>query len=95
MPQRQPRSSCRYEIYDLTRKITWLRIAALVINLLLVTYLVWTRRLFGVRGGKTACEARLRCASIIEEEQATLSRGEEDHGPANARHHIRDTGGRP
>jgi hypothetical protein len=62
-----------YEIYDLTGKITWLRIAALVINLLLVTYLVWTRRLFGVRGGKTACEARLRSASIIEEEQAALT----------------------
>jgi hypothetical protein len=62
-----------FEIYDLTGKITWLRIAALVINLLLVTYLVWTRRLFGVRGGKTACEARLRSASIIEEEQAALT----------------------
>ena len=62
-----------YEIYDLTGKITWLRIAALVINLLLVTYLVWTRRLFGVRGGKIACEARLRSASIIEEEQAALT----------------------
>jgi uncharacterized membrane protein (DUF2068 family) len=62
-----------YEIYDLTGKITWLRIAALVINLLLVTYLVWTRRLFGVRGGKTAYEARLRSASIIEEEQAALT----------------------
>jgi uncharacterized membrane protein (DUF2068 family) len=62
-----------YEIYDLTGKITWLRIAALVINLLLVIYLVWTRRLFGVRGGKAACEARLRSASIIEEEQAALT----------------------
>jgi uncharacterized membrane protein (DUF2068 family) len=62
-----------YEIYDLTGKITWLRIAALVINLLLVTYLVWTRRLFGVRGGKTAYEARLRSASILEEEQAALT----------------------
>jgi len=28
------------EIYDLTRKVTWLRVAALVINLLLVNYLV-------------------------------------------------------
>ena len=62
-----------YEIYDLTGKITWLRIAALVINLLLVTYLVWTRRLFGVRGGKQAYEARLRTASVIEVEQAAPS----------------------
>jgi uncharacterized membrane protein (DUF2068 family) len=55
-----------YEIYDLTVKITWLRVAALVINLLLVIYLVWTKRLFGVRGGKRAYEARLRSESVIE-----------------------------
>ena len=41
-----------YEVYDLTVKITWLRVGALVINLLLVVYLVWTKRLFGVRGGR-------------------------------------------
>ena len=39
-----------YEIYDLTVKVTWLRVAAFAINLLLVIYLVWTKRLFGVRG---------------------------------------------
>jgi uncharacterized membrane protein (DUF2068 family) len=55
-----------YEIYDLTGKITGLRVAALVINLLLVIYLVWAKRLFGVRGGKRACEARLRSESVIE-----------------------------
>jgi uncharacterized membrane protein (DUF2068 family) len=54
-----------YEIYDLTGKITGLRVAALVINLLLVIYLVWAKRLFGVRGGKRACEARLRSESVI------------------------------
>jgi len=62
-----------YEIYDLTGKVTWLRVAALVINLLLVIYLVWTKRLFGVRGGKTAYEARLRSESVIEMEQAALT----------------------
>jgi uncharacterized membrane protein (DUF2068 family) len=62
-----------YEVYDLTVKITWLRVAAFVINLLLVVYLVWTRRLFGVRGGKTAYEARLHSESVIEVEQAALA----------------------
>jgi uncharacterized membrane protein (DUF2068 family) len=62
-----------YEIYDLTVKITWLRLGALVVNLLLVIYLVWTKRLFGVRGGKTAYEARLRSQSVIEVEQAALT----------------------
>jgi uncharacterized membrane protein (DUF2068 family) len=60
-----------YEIYDLTVKITWLRVGALVVNLLLVVYLVWSKRLFGVRGGKQAYEARLRTESVME--QAALA----------------------
>ena len=39
----------------------------------LVIYLVWTRRLFGVRGGKVAYDARLRSESVIEVEQAALA----------------------
>ena len=63
-----------YEVYDLVAvKVTWLRVAALVINLLLVIYLVWAKRLFGVRGGKAAYEARLRSESVIEVEQAALT----------------------
>jgi uncharacterized membrane protein (DUF2068 family) len=62
-----------YEVYDLTVKVTWLRVGALVINLLLVVYLVWSKRLFGVRGGKRAYEARLRTESFIEAEQAALA----------------------
>ena len=63
-----------YEIYDLTVKITWLRVGAFIINLLLVVYLVCTKRLFGVRGGKRAYDARLRSESVIEVEQAALAR---------------------
>ena len=48
-----------YEVYDLTVKITWLRVAAFVVNLLLVIYLVWTKRLFGVRGGKTGLRSEV------------------------------------
>ena len=62
-----------YEAYDLTVKITWLRVGALAINLLLVVYLVWSKRLFGARGGKQAYEARLRTESFIEVEQAALA----------------------
>jgi uncharacterized membrane protein (DUF2068 family) len=57
-----------YEIYDLTAKVTVLRVVAFVINLALVIYLVATKRLFGVRGGKKAYEARLRSASILQAE---------------------------
>jgi Predicted membrane protein (DUF2127) len=62
-----------YEVYDLTVKVTWLRVAAFLVNLLLVVYLVWTKRLFGVRGGRKAYEARLRAESVIETEQAALA----------------------
>jgi uncharacterized membrane protein (DUF2068 family) len=61
-----------YEIYELVGKITWLRVTAFAINLLLVIYLVWTRRLFGFRGGKAAYDAKLRTESVIEVEQAAL-----------------------
>ena len=62
-----------YEVYDLTVKVTWLRVGALVVNLLLVVYLVWSKRLFGVRGGKQAYEARLRTESFIAAEQTALA----------------------
>jgi len=74
-----------YEIYDLTLKITWLRLTAFVINLLLVIYLVWTKRLFGVRGGKRAYEARLRSESIIEVEQAALAAASASQAPGRSR----------
>src|SRR5215471_4289858 len=61
-----------YEIYDLTNKVTVLRVVAFVINLALVLYLVLTKRLFGVRGGKRAYEAHLRSESILDAEMAAL-----------------------
>jgi uncharacterized membrane protein (DUF2068 family) len=63
-----------YEIYDMTAKITVTRVLFFVINLALVLYLVITKRLFGVRGGKRAYEARLRSESIIEEAMAAAAR---------------------
>jgi len=81
-----------YEIYDLTVKVTWLRVAALAINLLLVIYLVWSRRLFGVRGGKAAYEARLRSESVIEVEQAALAAEQAGHGAKQAGHGAKQPG---
>ncbi len=54
------------EIYDLTRRITVLALVVFAINLALVLYLVITKRLFGVRGGKEAYDARLRSESVLE-----------------------------
>jgi uncharacterized membrane protein (DUF2068 family) len=61
------------EIYELTNKVTVLRAVAFVINLALVLYLVLTKRLFGVRGGKKAYEAKLRSESILDAEMAALN----------------------
>src|SRR5215472_17005623 len=61
-----------YEIYDLTAKVTPLRVAAFLINVALVVYLVLAKRLFGARGGKKAYEANLRSESILDAEIAAL-----------------------
>jgi uncharacterized membrane protein (DUF2068 family) len=58
------------EIYELIERITPVRIGALIINLGLVAYIVLTKRLFGVRGGKEAYEAQRHAASLIEVELA-------------------------
>jgi uncharacterized membrane protein (DUF2068 family) len=54
------------EILDLSRKVTATALIFLAVNLALVAYLVVTKRLFGVRGGKRAYDARLREDSIME-----------------------------
>jgi uncharacterized membrane protein (DUF2068 family) len=63
------------EIYDLTKKITATAAVLLVVNLALVIYLIATKRLLGVRGGKRAYDARLRSESVLEAaERAAASR---------------------
>jgi uncharacterized membrane protein (DUF2068 family) len=46
-----------YEIYELTKSITWLKLLTLAINLLIVIYLLLAKRLFGLRGGGKAVQA--------------------------------------
>ncbi len=46
-----------YEVYELTKSISALKIVALIINLAIVAYLVVAKRLFGVRGGYLAEQA--------------------------------------
>jgi len=54
------------EIYDLTKKVTVTALLLFAVNLALVLYLVITKRLFGIRGGKRAYDARLRSESVLE-----------------------------
>ena len=55
-----------FEIYDLVNKVSTIGLILFAINLFLVLYLVITKRLFGVRGGKRAYDARLRSESIMD-----------------------------
>lgn len=62
------------EIYELAHKVTFLRASAFVINAALVAYLIYAKRLFGVRGGAAAYAARLHSEFIIEAELQALAR---------------------
>jgi uncharacterized membrane protein (DUF2068 family) len=59
------------EVYEVTEKVTWLRVAALLVNLAAVVYLIWSKRLFGVRGGAKAHEASQHAASLLEVEASS------------------------
>jgi uncharacterized membrane protein (DUF2068 family) len=58
------------EIYELSEKITWLRIGALIVNVAAVLYILLSKRLFGLRGGHAAYEAERHELSLLEVEDA-------------------------
>lgn len=58
------------EVHELLKKVTVLRAGAFVINIAAVAYLVWTKRLFGIRGGRAAFEAGRESESLLEVEAA-------------------------
>jgi uncharacterized membrane protein (DUF2068 family) len=45
------------EVYELAHRVTVFKVIALVINVAVVAYLLWAKRLFGIRGGAAADEA--------------------------------------
>ena len=62
------------EIYELTEKVTWLRLVLLLINVAAVVWLIWSKRLFGVRGGVAAYHAEHHAESVLTVERAALTR---------------------
>jgi len=58
------------EIYELTERVTWIRVGALIINIAAVVYIVVAKRLFGVRGGRAAHDAERHETSLLEVEVA-------------------------
>jgi hypothetical protein len=60
-------------VYELTHHVTWLKLVALLVNLAAVVYLVWSKRLFGIRGGHAAFQAERNAQSLLEVEAAALT----------------------
>ena len=60
------------EIYELTEKVTALRVIALVINIVAVVWLLWSKRLFGLNGGGKAYREEHETASLLSVERAGL-----------------------
>jgi uncharacterized membrane protein (DUF2068 family) len=58
------------EVYELLERVTWLRVVALALNVFAVVYILWTKRLFGFRGGREAFEAERHSESLLEVERA-------------------------
>ncbi len=61
------------EIYELTERVTVLRVGLLAINLAAVVWLIWSKRLFGVRGGAAAYHAEHSAESLLTVERAAVS----------------------
>ena len=64
------------EIYELVERVTWLRVVAFAFNVFAVIYILWTKRLFGFRGGRAAFEA--------ERHSAVAARGRAGRGVPRA-----------
>lgn len=60
------------EIYDIVDKSTVLRVILFLVNVAAVVYLVWSKRLFGFRGGVRAYEAERHSVSLLEVETAAV-----------------------
>jgi len=73
-----------FEIYELSKAVTVTKIILFALNLLLLGYLVYSRRLFGARGGKEAYEARLRAVSVIDEAEKAAAALHAPQAPASA-----------
>jgi uncharacterized membrane protein (DUF2068 family) len=58
------------EVYELVDRGSVLKAVTLAINIAAVIYLVWTKRLFGARGGHAAFQAERRSVSLLEVEVA-------------------------
>jgi uncharacterized membrane protein (DUF2068 family) len=62
-----------WEIYELIEKVTWLRVLLFLVNVAAVVWLIWSKRLFGARGGGKAYHAEHSTESLLTVERAALA----------------------
>jgi uncharacterized membrane protein (DUF2068 family) len=70
------------EVYEMTEKVTVLRAVVLVINVAAVAYLLYSKRLFGLRGGHPAYLAEMHSESLLEVEQSAGGEARSAAAPA-------------
>ncbi len=61
------------EIHELVARVTFLRLAAFIVNVAAVVWLLWSKRLFGIRGGAAAYHAEHSAESLLTVERAALT----------------------
>lgn len=54
-----------FEIHELLDRVTVFRVSALVVNVAILVWLVWTKHLFGVRGGPSTLHEHVDWAEIL------------------------------
>ena len=68
------------EIYELTEKVTVLRLGAFLINVAAVVWLLWSKRLFGLNGGGKAYHVEHQTESLLSVERAGVAMAAEPPG---------------
>ncbi|HEX3623082.1 MAG TPA: DUF2127 domain-containing protein [Acidimicrobiales bacterium] len=53
------------ELHELASRVTVGRVLALIVNLAVLAYLLWAKRLFGIRGGSRQDEKERRTAEVL------------------------------
>jgi uncharacterized membrane protein (DUF2068 family) len=56
-----------FELRLLNERVTILRVVAMIVNVAIVVYLVWDKRLFGLRGGKAALDRAVAASTDWDE----------------------------
>jgi len=69
-----------FEVDELLHRVTVGRLLALVVNLAVLIYLVWAKRLFGIRGGAEEDDAELNAAEHLPVLPGQVPPGSRDEG---------------